>query len=63
MTGQSVNHVVIISSNGYTVCDRRQVGACRVGDYFVLNTLGVGTFGKVKLAEQVVTKEKVVLAG
>lgn len=33
--------------------------SCRVGDYIILNTLGTGTFGRVKLAEHVITGQKV----
>lgn len=33
--------------------------SCRVGDYVILNTLGTGTFGRVKLAEHVLTGQKV----
>ena len=32
---------------------------CQLGDYVLYSTLGVGTFGKVKLAEHVVTGQKV----
>lgn len=32
---------------------------CQLGDYILYSTLGVGTFGKVKLAEHVLTGQKV----
>ena len=32
---------------------------CQLGDYVLYSTLGVGTFGKVKLAEHVLTGQKV----
>lgn len=32
---------------------------CQLGDYILYSTLGVGTFGKVKLAEHVITGQKV----
>jgi 5'-AMP-activated protein kinase catalytic alpha subunit len=34
---------------------------CQLGDYVLFSTLGVGTFGKVKLAEHVITGQKVAI--
>jgi serine/threonine protein kinase len=34
---------------------------CQLGDYVLYSTLGVGTFGKVKLAEHVITGQKVAI--
>ena len=34
---------------------------CQLGDYVLYSTLGVGTFGKVKLAEHIITGQKVAI--
>ncbi|KAJ3318231.1 Protein kinase, partial [Blyttiomyces sp. JEL0837] len=33
----------------------------RIGDYELIKTIGQGTFGKVKLAEHIVTREKIAI--
>ncbi|KAI3644844.1 hypothetical protein MP228_011008 [Amoeboaphelidium protococcarum] len=57
----AVVNQVKVNLSGPTILDDSMVSDKRVGDYVFLKTLGKGTFGKVKLAEHAVTRQKVAI--
>jgi serine/threonine protein kinase len=60
LAGKTRSRVSSGMISGPTFLETTQIVSDRqVGDYVFLKTLGKGTFGKVKLAEHIVTKKLV----